>query len=109
MTIIAIVTLLSGILMYLLSLPLISRQIPMNGGYGIRIPAAFESEQRWYDINAYGGRQFARWSWLITAAGAVGFFVSAEHREAYVLASVAVTLLAVIIPIFQIYRWSRKK
>lgn len=109
MTTIAIVTLLSGILMFVLSLPLISRQIPMNGGYGIRIPAAFESEQRWYDINAYGGRQFARWSWLITATGVVGFFVSAEHREAYFLTSVAVTLLAVMMPVLQIYRWSRKK
>jgi hypothetical protein len=108
MTTIAIVTLLSGILMFLLSLPLISRQIPMNGSYGIRIPAAFESEQRWYDINAYGGRQFARWSWLIMAAGAAGFFVSAEHRDVYFLTSVAVTLFAVMIPVFQIYRWSRK-
>ena len=59
MTTIALVTLLSGILIFILSLPLISRKIPMNGGYGIRIPAAFESEQRWYDINAYGGRQLA--------------------------------------------------
>jgi hypothetical protein len=37
----------------------------MNGAYGIRIPAAFESEQRWYDINAYGGRKLAGWSWLV--------------------------------------------
>jgi hypothetical protein len=76
MSAIAIVTLFSGILIFVLSLPLISRKIPMNGGYGIRIPAAFESEQRWYDINAYGGRQLAAWSWLITVAGTVGFFVS---------------------------------
>src|SRR3954447_21777811 len=106
---IPIVTLVSGILIFVLSLPLISRKIPMNGAYGIRIPAAFESEQRWYDINAYGGRQLAAWSWLIVAAGAVGFFVSPEHKDAYALWSVIVTLFAILIPIFQIYRWSRKK
>ncbi|MDB6110898.1 MAG: hypothetical protein JWR69_2648 [Pedosphaera sp.] len=109
MTTIAITILLSGILIFILSLPLINRKVPMNGGYGIRIPAAFESEQRWYDINAYGGRRLAAWSWLIMTAGAVGFFVSPEHKDAYVLASVAVTLLAVTIPVFQLYRWSRKK
>ena len=81
----------------------------MNGVYGIRIPAAFESEQRWYDINAYGGRQLAIWSWLITVTGVVGFFVPSQHRETYALTSVVLALLAVMVPVFQIYRWSRKK
>ena len=109
MTAIAIITVLSGIVIFVLSLPLISRNIPMNGAYGIRIPAAFESEQRWYDINAYGGRRFAAWSWVIVAAGIVGFFVSPEHKDAYVLSNVVVTLLAVMIPAFQVSRWSGKK
>jgi hypothetical protein len=47
------------VLLFGLSLPLVLRKAPMNEFYGIRIPAAFESKQRWYDINAYGGRQFA--------------------------------------------------
>ena len=80
----------------------------MNGVYGIRIPAAFESKQRWYDINAYGGRQLAAWSRLITGAGVTGFFISSEHRKVYLLASVAVTLFAVIIPVLLIHRWSHK-
>lgn len=108
MTALALTLLLSGILIFLLSLPLINRQVPMNAGYGIRIPAAFESEQRWYDINAYGGRRLAGWSWLIVGTGAAGFFLSPEHKDAYVLASVTVTLLAVLIPVLQVYRWSRK-
>jgi hypothetical protein len=70
---IAIVTLLSGVLIFILCLPLICRKIPMNSVYGIRIPAAFESEQRWYDINAYGGRRLAAWSWLVMVAGIAGF------------------------------------
>ena len=28
----------------------------MNRAYGIRIPEAFSSDARWFDINAYGGR-----------------------------------------------------
>ena len=80
----------------------------MNGAYGIRIAAAFESEQRWYDIDAYGGRCLAAWSWFIIAAGVVGFFVSPEHKDIYALGSVAVALLSVLIPVIQIVRWSRK-
>jgi hypothetical protein len=100
--------LLSGLLIFLICLPLIYRKVPMNSTYGIRIAAAFESEQRWYDINAFGGRCLAAWSWLIIAAGVAGFFVSPEHKEIYALGSVVVALLSVGIPVIQIVRWSRK-
>ncbi len=109
MTAIAIVTLLTGVLVFVLCLPLISRKIPMNGAYGIRVPAAFESEQRWYDINAFCGRRLAAWSFLIMATGIAGFFISPEHKDNYLLVSVAVTLMAVAIPVFQVQAWSRKK
>jgi hypothetical protein len=56
---IIVADILFGVLLFGLSLPLVLRKVPMNDLYGIRIPAALESEQRWYDINAYGGRQFA--------------------------------------------------
>jgi hypothetical protein len=108
MTAIATATLITGLLIFLISLPLIYRRIPRNGVYGIRIPAAFESDQRWYDINAYGGRLLARWSWVIVAAGVCGFFVPQTDSPVYPLACVAVMLLAVFIPIIQILRWSRK-
>jgi hypothetical protein len=108
MTAIAIAILSGGLLMFLISLPLIYRKIPMNHFYGVRIAAAFESEQRWYDINAYGGRQMAAWSWLITATGLLGLFVPRELFLIYAWASVAVSLAAVLIPAAQIFRWSRK-
>ena len=108
LAIVSLLTLSSGLLIFLLSLPLISRKVPMNSAYGIRIPAAFESEQRWYEINAYGGRMFAAWSWAIMAAGAAGFFVSPRLQNTYFFAALAVTLIAVLIPIIQIYRRSRK-
>jgi hypothetical protein len=108
MTLIAIMTLFTGTLLLLLSLPLIGRKIPMNGAYGIRIPAAFESEQRWYDINAYGGRQMAVGAAVIMAGGIAGFFLPPERQEAYMLGSVALTVLSVLIPALNTMRWSRK-
>jgi hypothetical protein len=108
MTTVAIAILSGGLVMLLISLPLIYRKIPMNHFYGIRIRASFESDQRWYDINAYGGRQMAAWSWLIIATGLLGFFVPREHFLTYAWASIPVTLAAVLIPTIQIFRWSRK-
>src|SRR3954452_8430049 len=104
MNAIAIATLFSGIIIFLLCLPLIRRQVPMNGVYGVRIRAAFESEQRWYDINAYGGRLLARWSWVLVVTGVGGFFVPQKYESIYPLVSVAVSLLAILIPLTQILR-----
>jgi hypothetical protein len=98
----------TGLVLFFISLPLIRRKVPMNGLYGIRIPAAFKSEQSWYDINAYGGRKLAAWSWLITVTGIVGFFIPLKYLAFYGFGSGAVTLIAIGIPIIQIFRWIRR-
>ena len=107
-TTVALIFIASGLLIFVVSLPLVYRKVPMNALYGVRIPRSMESEQRWYDINAYGGRQLARWSWLITATGAVGFFVPQEHLLVYTLAGTAAILIATLVPVVQILIWSRK-
>jgi hypothetical protein len=109
MIIVALSILSAGLVIFFVCLPLIYRKVPMNDVYGFRIPAAFESKQRWYDINAYGGRKMAGWSWLITASGIAGFFVPMKYFLTYTTGSTAATLLAVGIPIFQTCRWIRRK
>lgn len=108
MTLVAITTLLSGVLIFLLSLPLIFRSVPMNRLYGIRIPAAFESPQRWYDINAYGGRCLAIGALPIVGAGVTGFFLSADWMLSYAWATTAVALVSLLVPVVLILRWSRR-
>jgi uncharacterized membrane protein len=103
----ALVILLVGLITLIVSLPLVYRKVPMNQLYGIRIPAAFESEQRWYEINAYGGRQMAAWSWLIVATGAVGFLIPNDDASIYVVLSGLVILVAVLIPLVRVMRWCR--
>ncbi len=46
-----------AVLFIAISVPLVFRKIPMNHFYGFRIKKAFMSDELWYDINAYGGRQ----------------------------------------------------
>lgn len=88
-----------GLLTFLLSLPLVFRKVPMNPFYGIRIPAAFESNERWYEINAYGGRHLAIWSWLPIIAGVAGLFVAPDQVRLYALWALPITLLGLLIPL----------
>lgn len=104
----AIVTLLSGVLIFLVSLPLIRRKVPMNHVYGFRFPAAFESNQRWYDINAYGGRLMAFGSIPIMAAGMAGLFLPGDWFLPYASAATAVTVISLLVPLVLVMRWSRK-
>ena len=106
---IPILTIFSGLLFFFLSLPLIYRKVPMNPYYGVRIKASFESDQRWYEINAYGGRQMAAWSWLITASGVAGLFLPSHYFVPYSWSVAAVALLSVLIPAGRTLWWSRKK
>src|ERR1700730_10667345 len=58
-----------GLVLASFSLPLVLRRVPMNRSYGIRIPEAFTSEARWYDVKAYGGRLFLGSGILLAAFG----------------------------------------
>jgi hypothetical protein len=97
-----------GVIIFAISWPLILRKVAMNQVYGIRIRAAFESEQRWFDINAYGGRQLATWSLPLIAAGVTGLFISPAHFDFYAYSSLIAAILAITIPLFLILRWSRR-
>jgi len=96
-----------GIVTVGLSLPLIYRKVPMNRFYGIRIPQAFASTERWYAINAHGGRLLASWSCLITATGLAGFVIPLRLLPAYAIAAACVVLISVVVPLVQIIRWAK--
>ncbi len=96
-----------GIVTLVVCLPLAYRKVPMNRFYGIRIPQSFVSDDRWYDINAYGGRLLARWSGLIMVTGGVGFLVPLRFSQAYAITAAALVLISVFAPLVQIVRWAR--
>ena len=109
MTVFAITILLSGVLILLLSLPLVYRKVPMNHLYGVRIRASFESDRRWYDINAYGGRLMAIGSLPIVAAGVTGLFLPGHWLLPYACGATAVTVVSLLVALVLILRWSRLK
>lgn len=104
----ATIILLVGLLLFGVNIPLAFRLIPMNRWYGFRLRASFQSDQRWYDINAYGGRHMAGWSVLIIAAGISGFCLPEKYREIYSTTSTVVTLVACFVPVLLTLVWIRR-
>lgn len=88
----------SGVLIFLLAIPLILRRVPPNAVYGVRTKASFSSHSDWYRINNIGGRYLAVSGAIIFVVGIAGFFLPASRFDAYSIGAAAVALLAVIIP-----------
>jgi hypothetical protein len=108
MTLVALVIIGCGLVLFFCSLPLIRRKVPKNLLYGVRIKAAYESDERWYEINEYGGRQIAMWSWVITGLGVVGFFVPEGLLLTYAMVTLAIVCLVLLVPAIQISRFARR-
>ncbi len=58
-----------AVLITAICIPLVKRKIRMNPWYGVRIPKSFESEENWYNINAYGGKRMILWALLPALVG----------------------------------------
>ncbi len=106
---VALIYTIVGLLIFVVSVPLIFGKVPMNRFYGIRIPSAFKSDQSWYESNAYGGRKMALWSWLITVTGVAGLFLPPNYLSTYALAGAGIALVAGIAPLIQVVIWSRRR
>ena len=85
-----------------LSLPMIFRRVPMNGFYGARFKASFQSEENWYEINAYGGKVFLAASLPVALCGILGLFLDGKSGW-YVWLIIAVMLLSTITAAFLSY------
>ena len=74
----------TGILFIMLSIPLAHGKIPMNSFYGFRIQKALSSDENWYKINEYGGKQMLKWSFMLVGIGILNFiFPSTEQYNVF--------------------------
>jgi uncharacterized membrane protein len=78
------------------SIPLIRERVGMNNYYGIRFPAAFESDEAWYRINRHGGKCFAWYGAVLLAAAPFAWLlipVDIPFRTMNIFAMMPVILL----------------
>ncbi len=101
----------SGLLIIAISIPLIKRKIKMNYLYGVRIKKSFESEEHWYNINAYGGKQLVIWSIPMIIAGIVWLFfpINAPNQGLVpFLLGVGPITICLIIALIRILAYAKK-
>ncbi len=100
-----------GLIIILVSVPLAKRKIKKNRWYGMRVAKAFESDEHWYKINEYGGKQFALWSIPILVCGIICFLVPIENTNDPILFSALAagpTFLFMLIATIRLLRYSGK-
>ena len=90
-----------------ISIPLVKDQISMNRIYGIRFKKSYESEDNWYKINKYGGRQLIIWSIPLGLFGIISFFLPIENSPGLYLISLCAPLI-IIVPVVTSYLYARK-
>lgn len=78
----------TALLLIVLSVPLAKRKIKMNYFYGVRIRQAFESEENWFTINEYGGKQLITWSMPMFLVGVICLLVPMDDLNNVVLLGV---------------------
>jgi uncharacterized membrane protein len=89
------------------ALPLIRRKVKMNHWYGFRIPEAFVSEERWMEINHYGGRLLLFWGLVLGATAVVGAFLQKKDWVAYDWTALAIVVIGLAVVMAQTYRYAR--
>jgi hypothetical protein len=103
-TILGILNIAVGILFILISIPLVIKKIPMNSLYGFRISKAFESEENWYEVNRYGGRQLIQWSLLLIVIGALYFTFPMDSSRSELTNALMAVAPIIICPVVAIVK-----
>ena len=90
------------------SIPLALRLVPMNRLYGVRIREAFESDERWYEINAFGGRLLVVYGLLLLGFAYATRDAAPPPRSAWSVAYVVGPLLPVFLVLAAVTAHARR-
>lgn len=91
------------------AVPLIRRRVKMNPWYGVRIPAAFESEARWFEINHYGGKLLFTWGVVLSAVALVGMVLPGGYWLIYNWGALVVIVGGLAVVIWKVRRHATKQ
>ena len=89
-----------------LAVPLIRGRIGPNRTYGVRTRAAFASEEAWYAINRFGGRELLRWSVPVALVGLAAFVFSGLGAKTLIAS--AFVPIVYLVPCWRMHRFSAR-
>ncbi len=97
----------SGILIIIVSIPLLKGRVARNIWYGFRTRRSLESDELWYAINAYAAQRMIIWSFALIGVGLMALVMPIKGNPA--LTAVFVLAIAlIVIPVIEAVNFSRK-
>ncbi len=107
MSTLLILYLASGLLLILISLPLLWGKVPPNPFYGFRVRATLENPAIWYPVNKQGAKGLLWTGVVVVAAALLLYEIPGLSLDAYALGCLAVLLLALTTALIQSFRCLR--
>jgi uncharacterized membrane protein len=104
---VAVIHMIVATLVMISVLPLIAGRVKMNHWYGVRIPEAFVSDKRWFEINRYGGRLLLLWGAVFEATAIAGVLVKRRDWVTYDWTAMVIVLVGLAIVFALIFRYAR--
>ena len=89
-----------------ISIPLIKRKIKMNHWYGFRFPEALKSDENWYKINEFGGRQLLVWGIALLILSFLKLFLE-EVSHGFLIFLAFLPVIMIIVPIVKTIKYSK--
>jgi hypothetical protein len=97
-----------GLLLAIVSIPLVLKKVPMNRAYGIRIKKAFASQDNWYAVNNYGGKLLLAFGVFLLAFGVIGQGVAPAPTSPWAPVFLVAPLLVMVPVIMLILAYARR-
>ncbi len=107
MTTLLIVYIGSGLLLILVSLPLLWEKVPPNPLYGFRVRATLENPAIWYPASKFAAKRLI-WTGAVVAVAALTLYsIPGLSLDAYALGCLAVLMVALTFTLVQSLRHLR--
>ena len=95
----------AGILLVLLSLPLLFEKIKPNSFYGVRVPATLKDPAVWYAVNKYCAQYLIAVGVIVTVAAVALYLLPNISVDTYALSVLGVFVAAFGFTLFQTWRY----
>jgi hypothetical protein len=97
----------TGLLLVLVSLPLLWGKIPPNPLYGFRVRTTLENPAIWYPANKFAAKRLA-WTGIVVAGAALVLYaIPGLSLNSYAFGCLAVLMCALAVTLIQSFRYLR--
>ena len=98
----------SGLLLAILSIPLIFHKIKPNGLYGFRVKRTLEDPNLWYAVNEYAGKWLLVTGICTILVSVILYFIPGISVDGYALRCLGVFVVVIAIGMIRSVRYMRR-